>query len=366
MLPISEILALLEQARAGDVAAYGRLYAAVQDPLAIAIRSKLGPDSTEEAGILASQFWQEHKPSILRSPAAGGYVAEKGLFWRWVANQCADGKTLLATDEAAPQPGVSSPASQPLDGLVPLEHLDLAEFRSGAFMTTHWSLVFKAGQADPAASAVALEQLCRTYWQPIYAFIRRQRGATHEEAEDLTQGFFEHLFERQTLKKAAEGKGKFRTFLLSVLEKFMANKSDRNRAWKRGGRHTIISLDEAMAKECFAHEPADLLTPEKLFARNWVVALLNKVLARLDMEYTENGQRELFKKLEPAIAQVDEEGFYKRCALALGKTETSLKVAMHRLRKRYRELLLSEVAQTVSSPEEIEDELRFLFASLSG
>ena len=366
MLPISEILALLEQARAGDIAAYGRLYAVVQEPLAIAIRSKPGPQSTQEAGILASQFWQEHKPSILRSPADGGYVAEKGLFCRWVANQCADGKTLPLTDEAAPQPGVPSPASQPLAGLVPLEHLDLAEFRSSAFTTTHWSLVFKAGHADPATSGVALEQLCRTYWQPIYAFIRRQRGATHEDAEDLTQGFFEHLFKRQTLKKAAEGKGKFRTFLLSVLEKFMANESDRIGAWKRGGRHKFISLDQSMAEQCFAHEPADLLTPEKLFARNWVAALMNKVLGRLEKEYTEKGQRELFKKLEPAIAQVDEEGFYKRCAVELGKTEASLKVAMHRLRQRYRELLLSEVAQTVSSPEEIEEELRFLFASLAG
>lgn len=226
--------------------------------------------------------------------------------------------------------------------------------------------MLRAGQNDPAVSAAALEQLCRTYWRPIYAFIRRYRNSAPEDAEDMTQAFFEHLFENATLKKATETKGKFRSFLLGALEKFMANQADRKRAWKRGGRHKLISLDEENGDGTMIFEPADSVTPERLFIRNWAAALLNRVLLRLEKDYIERGQQDLFKGLEPGLAQVDEDGFYHRCATELGKTEGALKVAMHRLRERYRELLLSEVAQTVSHPNEVEEELRFLFSALEG
>lgn len=237
---------------------------------------------------------------------------------------------------------------------------------SNSFATTHWSLVLKAGQADPNVSAPALDQLCRTYRSPIYAFIRRYRNSRHEDAEDLTQAFFEHLFENATLKKATISKGKFRTFLLGVLEKFMANEADRKQAWKRGGRHKLVSLDEMTSEGLSFFEASDSLTPERLFTRNWAAALLNQVLARLEKEYTEKGQRDIFKLLESGLARVDEDGFYRRCATELGKSEGALKVAMHRLRQRYRELLLNEVAQTVSHPEEVEEELRFLFTAVAG
>jgi RNA polymerase sigma factor (sigma-70 family) len=239
----------------------------------------------------------------------------------------------------------------------------LSAAAGSTFATTHWSLVRKAGQTNPNVSAAALEALCRTYWRPIYAFIRRYRNSTPEDAEDLTQAFFEHLFENATLKKATESKGKFRSFLLGALEKFMANEADRKRAWKRGGRHKFVSLDETR-EGLNVFEPADSVTPEMLFTRNWAAALLNRVLLRLEKEYTEKGQYELFKRLEPALAQVDEEGFYQRCARELGKSEAALKVAMHRLRQRYREMLLGEIAQTVSCPGEVEEELRFLVSAL--
>jgi DNA-directed RNA polymerase specialized sigma24 family protein len=237
------------------------------------------------------------------------------------------------------------------------------EGQSGEFTTTHWSVVARAGDSDLAGSAAAKDQLCRTYQHPIYAFIRRTRGVSREDAEDLRQGFFKHIVEREALKKARQEKGKFRTFLLAVLQKFLANEWDKAQTWKRGGRNETVSLDEMMAEEGSANEPADSLTPEKLFVRHWAAALLNRVLGRLEQDYVETGKGKLFAKLAPGIVEVDD-GFYAQCATELGTTVGNAKVAMHRLRGRYRELLRSEVAQTVSSAEDVEEEIRYLLAAL--
>ena len=248
------------------------------------------------------------------------------------------------------------------------EHPDASQDSSFSFTTTHWSVVLTARQGESAASeaaALALEKLCRIYWYPIYGFIRWRRGCNHHEAEDLTQAFFAHLLERETLKKATPEKGKFRTFLLGVLTKFLANEADYRRTLKRGGQYQIISLDEAKAHELYEQESPDALAPEKLFDRRWAYALVDRVLERLKNEYTEQGKDSLFARLEPALTREDTKSLYAECAAELCMTEGAVKVALHRLRRRFGELLRSEVAQTVTSAEETDDELRHLLAVIS-
>ena len=204
---------------------------------------------------------------------------------------------------------------------------------SGAFATTHWSAVVRA-QQDDSAGAQALEELCRVYWLPVYSFIRRRRGTGPEETEDLTQGFFCELLERHTINRVKPGWGKFRTFLLKALNDFLDNERDKTQAWKRGGRHKIISLDGMLAAGEHGLEPAEAPAGEKHFDRDWAAALLNQVLSRLEKEYVENRKAALFAKLAPVMAQVDD-GFYQQCAVNLGMSVDSAKVAMHRLRRRY-------------------------------
>jgi len=232
------------------------------------------------------------------------------------------------------------------------------------FSTTNWSVVLEAGRTDVARAAVALERLCRKYWYPIYAFVRR-RGSDSHEAEDLTQAFFAYLIEKESLRQADRQKGRFRSFLLAALTNFLNNEWDKKRTLKRGGHRQIISLDEMVAEDRYRHEYSDSVTPEKLFERRWALTLMEQVLARLKQEYTKAGKVELFAKLEPLITGEVTTGLYAGLASDLAMKEESVRVALSRLRKRFGELLRSEIAQTVASPAEVDDEIRHLFAAIS-
>jgi RNA polymerase sigma factor (sigma-70 family) len=243
------------------------------------------------------------------------------------------------------------------------ESLRRKESRHGAFATTHWSVVLEAGRGDITRSAAALEQLCQRYWHPIYAFIRR-RGSGRPEAEDLTQAFFEHLLDKETLKKVDPSKGKFRTFLLASLTHFLANDWDKRQAWKRGGRLKIISLDEA-AEELYGREAVEKASPEKLFDRRWAALLVTNVLAELKQEYSDEKKAALFARLEPALTGELPPGWHAASAQALDMGEGAVRVAFHRLRRRFGELLRREIAQTVTNAAEVDEELRQLFSVMS-
>jgi RNA polymerase sigma factor (sigma-70 family) len=236
--------------------------------------------------------------------------------------------------------------------------------RTGAFATTNWSVVLEAGKGDLPRSATAMEKLCRRYWYPIYAFVRR-RGHDRQSAEDLTQAFFAHLLDQDTLKRVDARKGKFRTFLLASLANFLANEWDKRQTWKRGGRNQIISLDEAAAEELYLHEPVEPATPEKLFDRRWALTLVAEVLAQLKQEYIAQNKTALFAQLEPALTGELTPGWHAASAARLQMTEGAVRVALHRLRRRFGELLRQEIAQTVAGPAEVDEEIRQLFSALS-
>jgi RNA polymerase sigma-70 factor (ECF subfamily) len=236
--------------------------------------------------------------------------------------------------------------------------------KAASFSTTSWGVVLTAGQDDMAGAAAAMEQLCRRYWYPIYAFVRR-RGADREEAEDLTQGFFAHLLEMETLAKVDRRKGKFRTFLLAALTKYLSNEWDKRQTIKRGGRREIISLDEAVAEQAYGLEPVEPSSPEKLFDRRWATTLVDGVLALLREEYRAAGKGDLLAQLEPGLTQEAAPGCHADWAAALGLGEGAVRVALHRLRRRFGELLRQEIAQTVASPAEVDEEIRHLFAAIS-
>jgi RNA polymerase sigma factor (sigma-70 family) len=230
------------------------------------------------------------------------------------------------------------------------------------FVTTHWSVVVSAQDKDSPRSVEALESLCRLYWYPLYAFVRRQGRRPHD-AQDLTQEFFARLLEKDYLKSAAREKGRFRTFLLVALKRFLANEWDRQHAQKRGGFAPTVSIDQELAESRFVTEPARRLRPDMLFDRQWATILLERVMARLQEEYLTSGRAKLFEHLRGCLAQ-DESGLpYAEIAARLNLTEAAVKMAVHRLRARYREILQAEIANTVSSPEEIEEEIRHLFST---
>jgi RNA polymerase sigma-70 factor (ECF subfamily) len=214
-------------------------------------------------------------------------------------------------------------------------------------------------RAEPGA-ADALASLCALYWYPLYAYVRR-RGNGADDAHDLTQEFFARLLEKDFLAAVDRGKGKFRSFMLASCNHFLANERDRARAKKRGGGRPVLSLDDAEGR--YRAEPAGGLTPEQLFERRWALTLLDQVLTRLRDEFEAKGKRRLFDRLRGFL--VGEKGAgYRRAAEELGLSEGSVKVAVHRLRQRYRELLHEEIGRTVGSPDEIGDEVRALFAVL--
>jgi RNA polymerase sigma-70 factor (ECF subfamily) len=229
------------------------------------------------------------------------------------------------------------------------------------FVTTHWSAVARAGTDDPAAAREALGELCQTYWYPLYCFIRRQGHAPHE-AEDLTQGFFARLMEKNFVGNARRERGKFRTFLLVALKGYLANEWDRQHAQKRGGFHTVVEIDQAMVEARLDAELKQELTPETLFERQWALMMLEQTMTRLGEEYIDTGRAKLFEHLSACLAQSQASVSYAEIARELRLTEAAVKQASYRLRARYREILRSEIAKTVSTPEEIDEELRCLFA----
>ena len=225
-------------------------------------------------------------------------------------------------------------------------------------------MVLNAGRNDSTGARDALAQLCQSYWYPLYAYARR-RGNSPADAEDLTQGFFARLLELNSLADVRREKGKFRSFLLASLNHYLSDEWDRARAQKRG-RGRIISLDASLAEERFAREPADTLTPEKLFERKWAMTLLESVVLKLQGEYESAGKGALFTALKFGIAGEQREVSYAELSSQLGLSAPALRVTIHRLRRRYRQLLLDEIARTVASEAEVDGEIRHLFAALVG
>lgn len=233
-----------------------------------------------------------------------------------------------------------------------------------AFVTTHWSVVLTAGRCDTARAQDALARLCQTYWHPLYAYARRL-GHSPPDAQDLTQEFFARLLAKNFLAAADESRGRFRSFLLAAFKHFLANEWDKARAQKRGGGVLPISIDLATA-ETAAFEPADPATADKMFERRWALTLLDRVLKRLRQEYVATGREKLFEQLKPTLAEASRTVGYAEIAARLGTSEGAIKVAVHRLRHTYRDLLRAEIADTVAGPAEVDDELRNLFAALAG
>jgi RNA polymerase sigma-70 factor (ECF subfamily) len=232
------------------------------------------------------------------------------------------------------------------------------------FATTHWTMVLHAGRSDSTAAREALAQLCQTYWYPLYAYVRR-RGHAPEDAEDLTQGFFARLLELGSLADVSREKGKFRSFLLASLNHYLSDEWDRARAQKRGqGR--VISLDARQAEDRLNREPADTLTPERLFERKWAMTLLDTVVKKLQREYESAGKGPLFLALGFSIVGEKAETPYTKLSAELGMSEPALRVTVHRLRQRYRQLLRDEISRTVATEAEVDGEIQHLFQALAG
>jgi RNA polymerase sigma-70 factor (ECF subfamily) len=229
-------------------------------------------------------------------------------------------------------------------------------------VTTHWSAVLRAGCGSTSEARSALEELCWTYWYPLYAHVRR-RGHSPEDAKDLTQAFFLRLLEQDSFAHADPKLGRFRSFILGALDHFLISEWKRVNAEKRGGGRVTISLDWATAEDRFDLEPADAATPDKIFDKQWATALLDKVLAELEKEYV--AEKDLFQTLKQTLAGRREAQPYADLAKRLGMSEGAIRVAVHRLRKRYRALLQAEIARTVNSAEEAKEELTYLFRTLS-
>ena len=234
---------------------------------------------------------------------------------------------------------------------------------AGVFATTHWTVVMDAADSQADGSTKALEQLCQTYWFPLYAYVRRT-GRPADEARDLTQEFFARVLEKKILKVADQERGKFRTFLLTSLKNFLAKEHEKSIRQKRGGGATHLSLDFQDAEGRYLHEPSHDCAPDKLFEREWAKALLQRVLLRLREEFVVAGQQERFEVLCPHLVEPDEADSYAGSAAKLGLSEGAVKTAMHRLRARYRALYREEIALLVGGPGEVEAEIQHLFRTL--
>jgi RNA polymerase sigma factor (sigma-70 family) len=237
--------------------------------------------------------------------------------------------------------------------------------KDAVFTSTHWSQVVAAADASSPRAAEALAQLCRSYWYPLYVFIRRH-GIGAEEAQDLTQGFFARLLEKDFIASAVEEKGRFRSFLLVALKRFLINERERGQAQKRGGGQPLISLDDAEAEGRYRMEPADTLTADRIYERRWALALLDEVMLGLRREYAADGREDWFDALKLFLYDEKSPASQADLGRRFGVSESAVKSAVHRLRARYRERLREEVANTVANPSEIDDELRHLLAVLSG
>jgi RNA polymerase sigma factor (sigma-70 family) len=233
---------------------------------------------------------------------------------------------------------------------------------AAAFATTHWSVVLAAQEQSPAARE-ALEKLCRTYWWPIYGFVRRQ-GYKPEEAQDLTQSFFARLLERRDLETVRQERGRLRSYLLASVKNFLSKARDRELTVKRGEGRPLVSLDDLLARERADQEPAHKLSADRIYERRWALTLLEQVLVRLGAEYEAAGKLPLFDRLKELLAGESGQPSQAKIAGELGMTENAVKQAFHRLRYRYRQLLHEEIAHTVAAPDDVDDELRHFMAIL--
>ena len=248
-----------------------------------------------------------------------------------------------------------------------------AEGRAGAeeagrelrFATTHWSAVLAAGHPASPQAREALETLCRTYWYPLYAYVRR-RGYRQEDAEDLVQGFFLHLLRGEILATITREGGHFRSFLLGTLKHFLSDQSDKAAAQKRGGGQQFVSWELATAEQRFIREPVDDQSPDRLFERGWALTLLERALARLREQCGAQGKAELFTQLKSFVLGEKGPMSYAEAAAQVGLSPSALKSAIFRLRRQYHELVREEVRHTVADPREVEEELRHLLAVFSG
>jgi len=235
---------------------------------------------------------------------------------------------------------------------------------ASSFSTTHWSVVLAAGEADSAAGMEALERLCQVYWYPLYGYVRRM-GYTPHDAQDLTQEFFARFLEKRYVSLADRNRGRFRSFLLTSLQHFLVNEWSKTRTARRGGDRKVVSWDEQDAESRYLAEPSDDLAPDRIFDKRWAARVLEEALCRLRDEYDAAGRHELFEELK-RYAWGERSGItYQETGARLGLSEGAVKVAVHRLRQRYRGLLREQVAQTVANPVEIDEELRYLRSMFS-
>jgi DNA-directed RNA polymerase specialized sigma24 family protein len=233
------------------------------------------------------------------------------------------------------------------------------------FPKTSWSLILAAGGSLNSDSGKALQTLCRIYWNPVYAFIRRS-GHDPEKSMDLTQSFFALLLEKNYVKAADQQRGRFRSFLLTAVKHFLANEWDRDHALKRGGGQIAVSIDTVQEDRWYALAAVEDATPENLFERRWALSLLEQVMSRLRAEFAEAGKSKQFELLVNFLTQDKESARYQAVATQMGVSCGALRMAVHRMRRRYKEILYAEVSETVSTAEEIEEEIRFLLSTLSG
>jgi RNA polymerase sigma-70 factor (ECF subfamily) len=231
------------------------------------------------------------------------------------------------------------------------------------FTTTHWSVVLSARDRSTQQSTHALATLCETYWFPLYAYVRRSGYSIHD-AQDLTQSFFAQLLEKAYLKDVDRRRGKFRSFLLAAMNHHLGHERERDRAQRRGGGRVPFSLNFQDAERSYRLEPPDRATPERLYLRRWAMTLLDCVVRRLEDEHTRAGKAPLYAGLKEFLTADGRSRPYRRVAEELGMSEGAVKVAVHRLRRRYREVLREEIAQTVADPAEIDEELSELFTAV--
>ncbi len=236
--------------------------------------------------------------------------------------------------------------------------------QGAAFVTTHWSVVLASAKTDSPQGRAALEQLCRTYWYPLYAYSRR-RGHHPEDAQDLTQAFFAHLLSKDFLRGVRPDKGRFRSFLLSCLQHFLADQWEKAHAAKRGGTAPALPLDWTGAESRYQLEGRTGASPESLYERRWAIELLEHTLDQLRAENAQAGKQAVFDQLQGCLLGERTTETYAQLGARLGLSEAAVKVIVHRQRQRYRELLREQIAQTVTGPEEIEEEMHYLFEVVS-
>jgi RNA polymerase sigma factor (sigma-70 family) len=234
------------------------------------------------------------------------------------------------------------------------------------FGETHWSVILSAmDKQRPLEAADALERLCRVYWPPLYAYVRRLGESPHD-AQDLTQEFFARFLDKDYLAAVDQAKGRFRSFMLAAIKHFLANERDKQRAQKRGGGCSFVPIDFSNAESHCGFEPAENLTPELIFQRRWALALMEQALARLRNEYAAAGKEALFEQLKQTLTEGRGSTAYAELAASLGMSNAAVKMAVHRLRQRYREAIRSEIASTVADPSQIQDELREVLRAFGG